>query len=166
MNSTPPSTTPAAPRPKPQHPSYRAHRKQAFWQILLPMILAALVMLCLFVTLYFGVTRGSSSLTKWAEISTIWLTIPVGIGALIMLAVLTAVVYGLGRALGVIPRYTVIVQKYAWDVSDGAKEVDRVSHRPRLIFPWIRKFALWIRERQKEARQRAAEAGPEKGQIP
>ncbi len=150
MNSTP--ATP--PPPKPQHRTYLAHRKQTWWQILLPVVLAGLVMVCLIVTLYFGVTQGSSSLTKWAEVSTIWLTIPVGIGALIMLGVLSAVVYLLGRALGVIPRYTVIGQKYAWDVADGAKEADRVAHSPRLALPWIRKAIRWVRQMQKEASRR------------
>jgi hypothetical protein len=151
------------PPPRPQHRTYRAHRKQAAWQIFLPVAVAGLCMVGAFVLLYFGVTRGSSDLSKWAEISTIWLTIPVGIGALIMLAVLSAVVYGLGRALGIIPRYTVIGQKYAWDVADGAKEVDRVSRRPRLAIPWIIKAARWIRERQKEARRNAANTDAQKG---
>ncbi len=149
--------------PKPQHRSYRSHRKQAAWQILLPVIVAGLCMIGAFVLLYLGVTRGSSDLSKWAEVSTIWLTIPVGIGALIMLGVLSVVVYVLGRALGIIPRYTLIGQKYAWDVADGAKEVDRVSHHPRLVFPWIRKAVRWIRQQQKEARKRAANTDAQKG---
>jgi hypothetical protein len=151
------------PPPRPRHRTYRAHRKQAAWQILLPVAVAGLCMVGAFVLLYFGVTRGSSDLSKWAEISTIWLTIPVGIGALIMLVALSAVVYGLGRALGIIPRYTVIGQKYAWDVADGAREVDRVSRRPRLAIPWIIKAARWIRERQKEGRRHAANTDAQKG---
>jgi hypothetical protein len=157
------NSLPSSPPPKPQHRSYLAHRKQSAWQILLPVIVAGLCMVGAFVLLYFGVTQGSSSLSTWAEISTIWLTIPVGIGALIMLIVLSAVVYGLGRALGIIPRYTVIGQKYAWDVAAGAKEVDRVTHRPRLAFPWIMKAIRWIRERQKAARRRAANTDVQKG---
>ena len=143
-----------APHPKPQHRTYLAHKKQAIWQIILPVVIAGLLMVGALILLYLGVTRGGTDLSRWAEISTIWLTIPVGVGAFIMLGVLSAVVYGLGRALGIIPVYTVIVQRYAWTMADGAKEVDRVGHKPWLIIPWIAAGVRWVRQRQAEARRR------------
>jgi uncharacterized membrane protein YhdT len=154
MNSTP---------PRPQHRSYQAHRRQIAWQIILPVALAAVAMIVAFVVITVGAARGTSDLGKWADVSTIWLAIPVGIGALIILGVLSAVVYLLGRILGVIPRYTVIGQKYAWGLSAGAKEADRVSRNPRLAIPWIQKAMQWNREKRRASRQRAAHTDAQKG---
>ena len=71
---------------RPQHPSYRLHRKQAAWQIILPIVLAGLILIGATSLILVGTFRDNGDVGRWAAISTIWLTIPVMIGGLVVLA--------------------------------------------------------------------------------
>lgn len=124
-------------RARPQHASYRAHRRQVAWQITLPVVLAGLILIGVIVLLYWGTFRANGDVDRWAAISTIWLVIPVMIGALIGLAVLIAVAYLLARLAGLIPPYTFLAQKYAAQMEAGAKHIDDLGHRPLMILPEI-----------------------------
>ena len=53
-------------------------------------------------------------MSLWADISLIWLIIPMMMLALVMMASLIALVYGLNRLIKISPRYTGIAQSYAF----------------------------------------------------
>ncbi len=120
---------------RPRHPSYLAHRRQVAWQVIVPVVLAFLLLIAAAVLVSLATFRGGGDSARWAEISTMWLTIPVMIAALVMLAVTIAVAYLLGRLAGLIPRYTYPVQKFAGEMQAGAKKVEKIGHKPALIFP-------------------------------
>jgi uncharacterized membrane protein len=110
--------------PKPEHLSYKRHRKQAMNQIVLPVILSALVMIALIVLISFATFRADGDVGRWAAISTIWIVIPVMFVGLVVLAILIGLIYLMARGLQIIPTYTGIAQDYVakarWYITRGA----------------------------------------------
>ena len=110
--------------PKPEHLSYKRHRKQTMNQIVLPVILSALVMIALIVLISLATFRADGDVGRWAAISTIWLVIPVMLAGLIVLAILVGLIYLMARGLQIIPTYTGLAQEYAakarWYITRGA----------------------------------------------
>jgi uncharacterized membrane protein len=98
--------------PRPEHLSYKKHRKQMVNQIILPVVLAALLMIALVVLIIFSTFRDGGDAGRWAAISEIWLVIPVILAGLIVLALLAGMIYLMARALELIPQYTGIAQHY------------------------------------------------------
>lgn len=77
-----------------------AHRREVLWQIILPMVLVGVVLLAGVVAL--GLT-GVGSAGRWADISLMWLLLPVIVLSIVPLALLVGLIYGLTRALGALP---------------------------------------------------------------
>ncbi len=100
--------------PQPEHYSYQTHRKQRNTQIILPIILSSLVFIGLIVLISLATFTQSGDVGRWAAISTMWITIPIMIAGLILLAVLIGLIYLMARALGALPHYTGIAQDYVY----------------------------------------------------
>lgn len=98
--------------PQPLHESYRNHRRQLFWQILLPIMLTALLCLGLIVLINIAAFRNGGDVARWAAVSTIWIVIPIMIGLIIVLALLAGLVYLMAKLLRVTPTYTGLAQEY------------------------------------------------------
>ncbi len=107
------------PAPRTETPTLRRHRRQFAWQILVPMIVAAVLVILAAV---FTLTRGATSNRVWADISTIWLIAPLVILALVLTVVLGALIYGAARLLGVIPAATGRVQSFMASVAKGTRK--------------------------------------------
>lgn len=99
--------------PKPEHLSYKRHRKQTVNQIVLPVVLSALVMIALIALISLATFRADGDVGRWAAISTIWIVIPVMLAGLIVLVILIGLVYLMARGLQIIPTYTGLAQDYA-----------------------------------------------------
>ena len=108
----------------PEHTSYRMHRKQVVWQVILPVLLAALLLVGLIVLISLSTFRGGGDAGRWAAISTIWIVIPVLGAGLVLLILLIAVNYLIARLVQITPAYTGIAQDY---VFRGAAIVMRVT---------------------------------------
>ena len=93
------------PDPKVNEKPERDHKKQSFWQILLPLGLVII----LFILASVWVSLSSSSNQElglhWANVSTIFLMIPILLVSLIFLVILAGLVYGFSRLLSIIPPY-------------------------------------------------------------
>jgi uncharacterized Tic20 family protein len=87
----------------------RAHRKQVFWQITVPLVIAALLILVLAILVSAG---NSQSASLWADISLIWLIIPVMIVSLIFLVVLVGLVYAVIWLVRILPGYAMQAQNF------------------------------------------------------
>jgi len=99
-------------------PSIKAHKRQKFWQITFPLILAVLLILAVAILTSISAFGEESGAGRWAAISTIWLVIPVMVLALIAMALLFAMVYGMARLLKIIPPYTGKAQYYVNKAAD------------------------------------------------
>lgn len=98
--------------PQPVHESYRRHRKQLGWQIILPVVLAALLIVALIVLVYVATFNQGGDVARWAAISTIWIVIPIMIGMLVLIALLFGLVYLMKKLLNITPTYTNLAQDY------------------------------------------------------
>jgi hypothetical protein len=85
----------------------RAHRRQLVWQILIPFLVMAGVVVAAAVRV---VSAGPARARLWADVSIIWLIAPMLVLALVVMAVLALAIFGLARLLQVAPRYTARVQ--------------------------------------------------------
>jgi type II secretory pathway component PulL len=99
-------------------PTLQAHKRQRFWQILLPVSLAAVLFLAAG-GLVIGAEAGEAR--QWADAAVIWLVAPLLVFALFALAVLVGLIYALARLAKVAPRYTRQAQDFAERLAAGVK---------------------------------------------
>ena len=98
--------------PQSVHESYRKHRKQVVWQVILPVALTTLLIVALIVLVNIATFNQGGDVARWAAISTIWIVIPIMLGLLIFLALLVGLVYLMKKLLNVTPTYTGLAQDY------------------------------------------------------
>jgi uncharacterized membrane protein len=100
--------------PRPEHYSILRHRKQRNTQIILPVVIAAILMVALIVLISFSTFQSDGDVGRWAAVSTIWIIIPILFAAFIFLAILIGLIYLMARALSALPYYTAIAQDYVY----------------------------------------------------
>lgn len=98
--------------PQPVHESYKNHRKELAWQIILPVALSAALIVALIVLVNVATFNQGGDVARWAAVSTIWIVVPIMIGMLIFLALLGGLVYLMKKLLDVTPTYTGLAQDY------------------------------------------------------
>ncbi len=116
-----------------RRPSYQKHQRQFWTQIILPMILAALVVIAVATLAGVATFGADGDSPRWAAVSTIWLVIPVMFFGLLFLAVVAGLIYLLAQTLKVIPPYTSKAQYYTYQVSDIIKRISDGVAKP-IIF--------------------------------
>ena len=98
-------------------PSYRQHRRQRFWQILLPLILGSLFALAVAVLMVMTIAGATTGLnaSQGADAALIWIIIPLMLAAFLFTVILIGMIYGIAKLLNILPGYTMLVQHYvAW----------------------------------------------------
>jgi len=129
MNSTPELT---------RTRSSLRHRRQVFWQILLPVILAGAGVIALVVLAAIASTRGSTVSATWANIATVWLIIPLIFTGLFFAIFIAGMIFLFARLLRSIPTYTRLAQLYLQIFS---VKVDTILHR--VVQPQINMLSRW-----------------------
>jgi len=99
--------------------SMHRHRRDRTWQILFPIIAGFLLIIAagVFVILTASGTSSGASVSQWADISSIWLILPVIIFALFSTLLLAALIFLMAKLLNILPFYTNLVQQYAGLIS-------------------------------------------------
>jgi hypothetical protein len=104
-----PTKTPKVELPPPNPVTRARHKREVLLQIILPFLGFVLLLIVLAVVLtVFEV----GAVGTWAEISTIFLIVPVLIVSIIPLALFAALAYAVTKLLGIIPPYAHLVQNY------------------------------------------------------
>lgn len=116
--------------PQPAHESYKRHRKQLAWQIILPVLLSTVLCIALIVLIWFATFRGGGDVGRWAAVSTIWIVVPIMIGLVIVLALLVGLVYLMARLLNIAPNYTALAQEYVHKAAGYVKRGADAAVRP------------------------------------
>ena len=118
-------------RKKPDSTSVLKHRQQFTWQILVPF----LVMAALIITgAVLVVTGGPKQTGVWADVSTIWMLAPMlGLALLIAIA-LGSLIYGMAKLTQITPHYTGRAQEFAAAVSTGIHKVADGTAKPVFWF--------------------------------
>ncbi len=80
--------------------THRQHRREVFWQITVPVLIGGLILL---VFALMATQMGMIETSRWADISLIWLIIPMMLFGLITLALLAASVYATIKIILVLP---------------------------------------------------------------
>ncbi len=129
------------PVPQPDRESYVKHRRDVNRQIILPLVLVILVGLVFAGLAVYGAVGNHAGVSLWADIGLISLILPSMLMALILLAVLAALVYGMSKLLGVTPRYTGLVQEYAlWLNAKIVQWTDKIIQPVLSIRAWLELF--------------------------
>jgi predicted PurR-regulated permease PerM len=98
----------------------KMHNRQTFWQITLPLGVGGAIVLTFAVLSSF--TEGAAA-SRWADISLIFLIIPLLFASLLFLAVTAALIYGLARLLKVIPAYALSAQALAFKMERRVRAI-------------------------------------------
>ena len=122
---------------QPVHESYKRHRRELAWQILLPMVVSVLGFIALIVLIYFATFEGNGDVARWAAISTIWIILPLMLAGLVLFALLGALVYGMKRLLEITPTYTGMAQDYVHRIASYVKRGADMVVRPVLFLDSI-----------------------------
>ena len=123
--------------PQPVHESYLRHRKEIAWQIILPVVLTALLIVALIVLVNIATFNQGGDVGRWAAVSTIWIIIPVMLAGLILLALIGAVIYLLARLLNIAPTYTGLAQDYVHKAAGYIKRAADAVVKPILLLDGI-----------------------------
>jgi high-affinity K+ transport system ATPase subunit B len=105
----------------------QAHRHQVFWQISVPLILGALVLIIVAVLAALS-SAGTASL--WADIALIWLILPAMMGALIFTLIFAGLAYGVIYVIRVLPGFALKAQDLIARIGDKIKEAGDVAAAP------------------------------------
>ena len=109
--------------------THQSHRRQVFWQITAPFVVGILIILTLAVL---SALSGDASISRWADISLIWLIIPSMLAALVILVLLAGVTYGVIWLIGTIPRYSRQAQDILVTIESKVKQVSDAVVEPVL----------------------------------
>jgi hypothetical protein len=107
----------------------QSHRKQVLWQITVPLVIGAVIILILAVL----VTTGSpQTASLWADISLVWLIIPVMIVSLILLVLLAGLAYAVIWLVRTIPGYAMQAQNFMIMIVRQVEKLGNVIVEPIL----------------------------------
>ena len=123
--------------PPPVHESYKRHRSQLAWQIILPMVLAAILFIALVVLINIATFRDNGDVGRWAAVSTIWISIPIIIVSFLLLAILVGIAYLLIRLLQIAPIYTGKAQDFAYKVAGFVTRAADAAARPVIFLDGV-----------------------------
>ncbi len=118
-------------RVKETNPATRAaHKRQVFWQITAPFVVFLLIVLALMVLTIWSALGGEGGVSRWADISLIWLILPNLAFTLIFTAIVAALVYGLVKLSGVLPEVTFRIQEFLASLQIRLREISDSAARP------------------------------------
>lgn len=119
--------------PSPNPLTRARHRREVLWQVFVPLLTGVLLVGALAVGI---IVSGVGDASRWADISLIWLLVPMLVLALIPLALLVALIYGLALLMGVLPPYA----RQAQQVFETIEAVVR-RNADRAVEPFLRVHA-------------------------
>jgi hypothetical protein len=118
--------------------THAKHRREAFWQIIFPMLIGIILVVTVVVVIIFSGTTSTSDLSRWADVSLIWLILPSLFVALIFLTILIAFTYLISVILKMTPRYARIIQIY---FEMGKYRVSHITSQ--ITAPFIKTRSMW-----------------------
>lgn len=122
----------------------RAHSRQKLWQITFPLLLG--IILALLFAVLAGLAQADSA-NRWADISLIFLLIPVMVVALLFLAVLAGLVYLMIQVLKFVPPVALKVQNIFAQVEQRVRTGSNLAAEPLVrVQSWLAALRALRRE--------------------
>lgn len=88
------------------------HRREVFWQITVPLLFFLLLLLGAVSLVVWSGIQASPEVSRWADVSLVWLIIPGIVSSFLMLLLLAAIAFGVIKLIQVIPGYARLVQDF------------------------------------------------------
>jgi amino acid transporter len=129
-------TKPNLPERNPE--TYAQHKKEVFWQIMFPMLIGIIILFAMFAFIFVSVRTGASDLSRYADVSLIWLIIPSLIIALIFLVFIAAIIYLFTVVLRILPRYSHLALLY---LEIGKYKLIRITSQ--ITNPIVKTKSIW-----------------------
>lgn len=105
-------------------PAVSVHKKQRTWQIIFPVVLESVLLLAGLIFLIARNGRFSPGISEISGAATVLIILPVLFTALIFLAILAAIIYGMVKLKAVIPTASLkvlqLMEKARWNIRKGA----------------------------------------------
>ncbi len=120
-------------------PSIRVHKHQFAWQIIVPVVVLAGLIIAGAVLV---ITGGTSRTSAWADVSLIWLLVPAIMLAFIFIAVAITIIYGMSKILMIIPLYSGKTQGLFNKISSETRKVADGATKP---FIWYKQAGAVIK---------------------
>jgi uncharacterized BrkB/YihY/UPF0761 family membrane protein len=118
--------------------THAKHRREVFWQIIFPMLIGILLVLVVVAVILLSATHAATNLSRWADVSLIWLIMPSLFFALIILIALISIIYLITVVLRITPGYARILQNY---FEIGRYRVSQYSNR--IVEPILKTRSTW-----------------------
>jgi uncharacterized protein involved in cysteine biosynthesis len=112
--------------------THAEHKREVFWQITLPLVIGILLLVAAVVAIILSATHPVTDVGRWADVSLMWIILPSLFFALIMLVILIGLAYGISRLIGVIPRYSHIIQLYFEQAKGKVSQLTNLMAEPIL----------------------------------
>lgn len=103
--------------------THALHRREVFWQIIIPLLVGILLVAAAIGAIIFSALQPATGLDRWADVSLIWLIIPALFFALIVLVILIGIGYAITVLLRLLPRYARLIQLYFEVGRDKASQI-------------------------------------------
>jgi len=118
--------------------THAEHKREVFWQITIPMGIGVLLVLLATFGVVVAATQPVSELSRWADVSLIWLIIPALFVGLIFLAVIAGIIYLIIIVLQMTPRYARLIHNY---LEIGKHKLFRISDQ--ITGPIVKTKGIW-----------------------
>jgi hypothetical protein len=109
--------------------THKAHRREVLWQVTVPLIIGVLVLLALAVLSAMG---GTDQVSRWGDVSLIWLILPSLLVALIFLVITAGLAFGVIWLVRVLPGYARQLQALFETVTVKVKQISDLMVEPFL----------------------------------
>lgn len=119
--------------PKRNPKTHARHRHDVLWQITVPLLICLLLVLGLSGLVIWVGIQASPEVSRWADISLIWLIVPVIIAAFILLLLLAGITFGVFKLVQVLPGYARLAQDFFLRLQARVLGISN-----RLVRPFIR----------------------------
>jgi hypothetical protein len=130
MNTSPPSPERKLPERNPV--THQKHRQEVLRQITLPLLLGLAVLITVAVLVAMAGFQGGEQVSLWADISTVWLILPMLFVAFIFLAITGGLAFLVTLLLRKLPPYARLVQDFFKLVSYRVRQLSNKAVEPLL----------------------------------
>jgi hypothetical protein len=102
--------------------SIKQHKRQRFWQIILPIGFFSLILIAGIVLIIIFGFNDDISIRQISDTAAIWLIAPTMLFALIAVLILGGIIYLVAKLIGILPTYTGMAQHYVGLIPIYAKK--------------------------------------------
>lgn len=131
--------------------SLQMHRKQSFWQVTFPIVLASLLLLVFLILIIVFSGGFGDNLTSIGAAAAVFVVIPHLLGLLIWLAILIALAFGVNALKEILPGKGVLVLEFLHRMQLESHKMSNLAAQPSIRFAskaaQIKQFMTSLKQR-------------------